>query len=810
MVHGNPTWSFFFRKPVLALRDSHRCIVPDHIGMGLSDKPADDAYDYTLNRRIIDLERLLEELEIRERITLVLHDWGGMIGMGYACRHPERIDSLIIMNSAAFHQPRETALPWQLRLARGPLGPLLVMGFNLFCRGAIKQGVYSRPLGRDVVGAFLAPYASWSRRRAVWRFIKDIPLHPGDRSYALVSEIEQGLARFKSVPMLICWGLRDFVFTAAYLREWQRRFPQAEVHRYADAGHYLLEDAAEDITAAMKQFLGDRHVLSGSARVNIAARLRRYAKTQPDQPAVIVAAGKDRDERYTCRQLDSISDTLARGLRAAGLAKGARVVLMVPPGLDFFALAYALFKLGAVLVGVDPGMGVRNLGRCLAEAEPAAFIGNRKAHLARWLLRWAGNTIRVQISTEKIPLPRGLIHVSRILEWGAANSAPPVNDVRADDMAAILFTSGSTGPPKGAIYTHANFNAQVAALQNTFAIKPSEFDLATFPLFALFGPAMGMCSVIPRMDFTRPGHVNAARLIDTIQRYQATTMFGSPALLDRVGKWGAANNIRLPGLKRVLTAGAPVAPAVLERFSRLLAPGAAIHAPYGATEALPVSTIGSDEVLNHTRALTEQGNGICIGRAVAGTEIRIIPVSDDPIPAWRDDQALGPGQIGEIVVRGPQVTRSYYNREDATRLAKIRADDGTFYHRMGDLGYLDDQGRLWFCGRKSQRVITEQGVLYTIPCEAVFNTHPQVARTALVGAAVDGRTLPLLCVEPERGVRKSEYPRIIEELLELGGRYAHTAQIRHFLFHNGFPVDIRHNAKINRERLARWAQGKIR
>jgi haloalkane dehalogenase len=255
MVHGNPSWSFFFRKPVLALRDRWRCIVPDHVGMGLSERPGPDRYNYRLADRIDDLERLLEQIGVTRDITLLLHDWGGMIGMGYAGRHPERIRALIIMNSAAFHLPAGMRLPWQLRLARGALGPVLVQGLNLFCRGAVRYCVSRQPLSADVARAYLDPYASWSQRHAVLRFIQDIPVRPEDQSYRNVTDIDNCLRRFHGTPMLLCWGLRDFVFTEAFLNEWRRRFPDAEVHAWADAGHYLLEDAADEVIPVLRGFL---------------------------------------------------------------------------------------------------------------------------------------------------------------------------------------------------------------------------------------------------------------------------------------------------------------------------------------------------------------------------------------------------------------------------------------------------------------------------------------------------------------------------------------------------------------------------
>jgi cis-3-alkyl-4-acyloxetan-2-one decarboxylase len=258
MVHGNPTWSFYYRHLVLALRDSHRTIVPDHIGCGLSDKPDDSRYTYTLAQRVADLESLLDHLGITQDITLVLHDWGGMIGMAYAIRHPERIARLVILNTAAFHKPATKRLPMSLWWCRKtPLGPLLIRGLNGFCRGAVRYCVM-RPMSPEVRAGYLAPYDSWANRIAVLRFVQDIPLTPADPAFALVSEVQENLTRLRDVPMLICWGMHDFVFDAEYLAEWERRFPKAKVHRFPDAGHYVLEDARDDIIGLVREFLPAR------------------------------------------------------------------------------------------------------------------------------------------------------------------------------------------------------------------------------------------------------------------------------------------------------------------------------------------------------------------------------------------------------------------------------------------------------------------------------------------------------------------------------------------------------------------------
>jgi pimeloyl-ACP methyl ester carboxylesterase len=255
MLHGNPTWSFYYRNLVLALRDSHRTIVPDHIGCGLSDKPDDSRYSYTLAQRVADLESLLDHLELKQDITLVLHDWGGMIGMAYAVRHPERISRLVILNTAAFHKPAGKVLPRSLWWCRNtPLGPLLIRGLNGFSRGAARSCVM-RPMTPEIRAAYLAPYDSWANRIAVLRFVQDIPLSPADPAFSLVSEVQENLERLRDVPMLICWGMRDFVFDLDYLAEWERRFPQAQVHRFPEAGHYVLEDASDEIILRVRSFL---------------------------------------------------------------------------------------------------------------------------------------------------------------------------------------------------------------------------------------------------------------------------------------------------------------------------------------------------------------------------------------------------------------------------------------------------------------------------------------------------------------------------------------------------------------------------
>jgi acyl-CoA synthetase (AMP-forming)/AMP-acid ligase II len=457
---------------------------------------------------------------------------------------------------------------------------------------------------------------------------------------------------------------------------------------------------------------------------------------------------------------------------------------------------------------IDPGMGIKNLKVCIAEAEPTAFIGIPKAHLARCLLSWGKSTIKILLTVGKLRLWGGTT-LNHLLAPIPSAQPYAMATTASEETAAILFTSGSTGVPKGAVYSHGNFAAQVEALRELYTIQPGEIDLPTFPLFALFAPALGMTSVLPEMDFTRPAQVDPHKIIAAIQTFEITSMFGSPALLNRVSLYGREHGITLPSLQRVISAGAPVPATVLERFTTMLANGAQIFTPYGATEALPVCSIGSAEILGETRALTEQGQGICVGRPVAGIELEIITISDEPIIRWDDSLRLPAGAIGEIAVKGAQVTSSYHNRPSSTALAKISDPRGGFYHRMGDLGYRDERGRIWFCGRKSHRVCTASGPLFTIPCEGIFNTHPDVYRAALVGIGLPGSQRPVLCVELEKGIDPARQSAIRTELLTLGQQQTQTRTIATILFHPAFPVDIRHNAKIFREKLAVWAASEV-
>jgi acyl-CoA synthetase (AMP-forming)/AMP-acid ligase II len=545
--------------------------------------------------------------------------------------------------------------------------------------------------------------------------------------------------------------------------------------------------------------------------VNVASRLHEMALVQPFKRAVVYPVGRDVSghvaySHLTFLQLDLESDCIAHGLVNAGIDRGTRTVLMVRPSLEFFALTFALFKVGAVPVVIDPGMGIERMLTCLKSTAPEAFIGIPKAHVLRVLQPRYFKTVKVAVTVGHRWFWGGhTLDSLRMPSWEPFAMAP----TSADETAAILFTTGSTGPAKGAVYSHGNFDAQIRQIRDHFDITPEEIDLPTFPLFALFDPALGMTAVIPDMDPTKPALANPERIIEAVSNHGVTNMFASPALLNRVGRYGKQWNVRLPSLKRVVSAGAPVSPANIETFSQMLAQDAQVHTPYGATEAVPIASIGSQEILSETRQKSEQGFGMCVGYPISDTPVEIIGIDDFPIAQWSEQLLVPDGEIGEIVVTGDLVTRSYFDNPEADAFSKI-ADGDAIWHRMGDLGWRDRKGRIWFCGRKAHRVITKQETLFTVPCEAIFNNHPKVFRSALVGIGQRPEQRPVMCIELEPEARKDDRETILSELLQMAALNPMTQNITTILFHRSFPVDIRHNSKIFREKLALWAAKKLR
>ncbi|MEC9001996.1 MAG: fatty acid CoA ligase family protein, partial [Planctomycetota bacterium] len=540
--------------------------------------------------------------------------------------------------------------------------------------------------------------------------------------------------------------------------------------------------------------------------MNVGMRLSEVAAEMPDAMAVAVpgkrpATGVRPYHQVSFAQLEEDSNKLAAGFQAMGIPVGSRLVLAVPPSIEFVTLVFAMLKAGMVMVLVDPGMGRRNLLRCLEEVQPAGFVGIPLVQAVRSVFR------------RRFSQARHNVTVGRRWFWGGVTlkqllrqtdrSFVPVK-TGPEDPAAIIFTTGSTGPPKGVLYQHQNFNNQVDQIRDFYGIEAGEIDLPGFPLFALFNSVMGVSTVIPDMDPTRPADVDPRNIIEPINQWEITQAFGSPALWNTVGQYCEQTDEKMPTLKRVLSAGAPVPEHVLRRLQQAIHPEGDIYTPYGATEALPVASTSATEVLQETITRSREGAGTCVGSRFSQIQWKVIRIEDGPLAEMAEVDPLPAGEIGELMVRGPVVTKEYVTNTAANALHKVN-DQGETWHRMGDVGYLDQADRFWFCGRKTHRIRTASGTMFTVPCETVFNQHPSIYRSALVGMGPVGQQRPVMIVElwpNKKPADDQEQRQLVQELLVLAGNHHLTEAVQEVLIHPSLPVDIRHNSKIFREQLA--------
>lgn len=553
--------------------------------------------------------------------------------------------------------------------------------------------------------------------------------------------------------------------------------------------------------------------------MNLFDCFEQNALSHPNKPAFIYF-DKYNWETFTYKNMLDETRRFISGLSACSLTPGLTAAVMTPPSLEFFPFALALLKLGIVPILVEPAIGIKKIREIYAESRPDIFVGNGLTHALRVVFGWGRKSVKHNLTIH------GLL---RMTDYALHNSQYVIR--KEHSPAAIIYTSGSTGLPKGAVYTEANLAAQMDLLKNTFNISQDEIDLPAFPLYALIDLLLGVTSVIPDITFPVPGKTDPAKVIAAIRKFNVTNMFASPVVLNLLSSFAEHNQsssqpVLLSSLKRIITAGAPATISLQRRFRQLLDDSTSLFGIYGATESLPIAKVDSREIFALEEE-TNNGAGICLGKPIEGVTVRIIPITDDPIAEWQDSLTVKPNVIGEITVQSPATTREYLNRPESNRLSKIfrYCEEGglpdeeiseiasgycprndmkaEIIHRMGDVGYFDDEGRLWYCGRKSHRVQTENGVLFTEQIENIFNAHPQVARTALVG--VEGK--PVLWVELEKGVKIGK-EKIIAELKALADSHPQAAQIRTFLFLKKFPTDVRHNSKIIREKLASLAASK--
>jgi acyl-CoA synthetase (AMP-forming)/AMP-acid ligase II/uncharacterized protein YhhL (DUF1145 family) len=542
--------------------------------------------------------------------------------------------------------------------------------------------------------------------------------------------------------------------------------------------------------------------------LNVAQRLRVNAGLWPDKPALhFPSRQRNHYAHKTFRELDAESDRWAHALAAAQIGRGTKTLLMVKPSPELFTVLFALFKLGAVPVVVDPGMGLSRMLHCYRTVGADALVGIPAAHVVRVLFPRAFASLKSWVT------------VGRKLGWSGATLPPPASralpdepfpiaDTRADDLLMVNFTTGATGPAKGVEYTHSLADAMIRRIESEFAHGADDVALAPLPLFAAFHLLIGAATILPPIDPNRPARADAAAMLDTLDQFRVTHMFASPAFLRRVGDYAALHERRLPTLRRVISGGAPVLPSVARRFAGLLSPDARLHVTYGATEALPIASIASDELLGETSARSAAGEGSCVGRPLPELELRVIRASDEPITRWANALLAPAGEVGELTIAGPTVSRRYHESPEWNALLKI-ADGARSWHRTGDLGRVDADGRVWFAGRKSQTVHSARGPLFTAHWEGIFDAHPDVYRSALVGIGPIGAQQPVVCVELSRRRSAGDRRRIERELLALAASHPLTRGVRALLFHRGFPVDIRHNAKIDRAQLAGWAARRL-
>jgi acyl-CoA synthetase (AMP-forming)/AMP-acid ligase II len=558
--------------------------------------------------------------------------------------------------------------------------------------------------------------------------------------------------------------------------------------------------------------------------IDLPDRIRQIAQQSPDRAALISVArkpwGSKTVKTSTFKTISDRSERLAVGLKKIGVGEGTLCSYMVPPGEDAMVIALALWRVGAVMVGIEPySHGLRPISKSLARVGPTVFFGPAEAQAAQLAFGWGRGTVktRIVIDSQKLPGSRGPVsllpgvHSLAKLEENAAPENPQTVEVGADAPMLIGYTTGSTGNPKPMVMTKQNVSAMINGVMAQWQLGSGEeiVDMPTFPIFWIIGLSHGGTTIVPPMDFALhgPGDAKPEWIADAIVSQNVHSMFASPALLTNLVEYCAKEGMTLPSIKRIVSGGAEIQGPLYAAMKPVI-PNGELYSNYGATEALPVAEIDGETVLGETWALSEQGRGLCVGFPLPGVEARIIEIDDDDIATIDDARELPTGEIGELIVRSPHVSDHYYNAPEDMAANKIE-DGDTRWQRLGDTAYLDEQGRIWVCGRRSHRVVSGDGLWFALPCEFVFNTHPDVLRTALIGPTRGGEVVPTICVELLPGARSSR-SEVEADLRKMAEEHDSTRGIENFIFLDKLPVDKRHNAKIDRPELARQASaGKI-
>jgi acyl-coenzyme A synthetase/AMP-(fatty) acid ligase/pimeloyl-ACP methyl ester carboxylesterase len=770
-VHGNPTWSLLWRSFHRRLGDRYRVLAVDQLSMGLSERTG----PRTFAQRVDDLGRILDAFAVDGPVVLAAHDWGGPIALGWALGHRERVQGILLGNTGVAMPPTGVPLPIRLAGSRALRG-LVCYRTSMFVRASLA--LPGRPIGKDVKRGYLAPYGSRRDRRAIADFVADIPTTPAHPSYTAVAEVAARLPEL-DVPVLLAWGERDPVFHPGFAADLRRRLPQAELHRFPLAGHLVIEE--EDVAALADAWIGrllEPERAAPAARVpptpagaaEPAALWAALVAREEDDATAVAVGGRP---SLSFAALAGRVAGIAAGLRDAGVVPGDRVALLAPEPPDFIAAAYACWVSGAVAVVADRGLGLRGLARALRSAEPRWLLGTRKTLGVARALRWVPTARRLEIMALR---GRGT-KLSTVVE----RLAP-----RADMAAAVVYTSGATGPAKGVLYDQGRMAAQFAAVSECYGIGPGDRLVAAFAPFALYGPALGIPVAVPDCDITKPASLRADRLADACAAVQATILFAAPAALDSVvatrDSLSAQGREALGALRLVLSAGAPVPQRILGEFARLT-PEAELHTPYGMTEVLSVADVDLT-----TLAVVGPGRGVCVGRPLAGVELRIDPLLG------------GDGESGEIVVSAPWQSTGYDGLWATTDQARTVDERGVEWHRTGDAGHLDADGRLWVEGRMAHVVATAAGPVTPVPLEVAVESATAL-RCAVTGVGPPGCEQVVVVVERvgRAGLAAPDVDRAVREALA-------PQAVAAVLAVPGFPVDRRHNSKIDRTRLGRWAE----